>query len=61
MIEVGRVWGMSVSSAPRVTTMSAPKDSATSTIRPQKVRHRSWGSVPVRMTTSWLVPGTVPA
>ena len=47
----GALWWVSVSSAPSVTTVETPSDSAISMITSQNVRQRRRGSTPSTVTT----------
>ena len=57
MTGTGRVWGVSASSAPRVTTVVTPRSSIWSSSSAQNLRHRMFGSMPCMSTTSRVAPG----
>ena len=50
----GRVWATSARNAPSVSSRSAPSWRPTSTIEVANVRHRTFGSLPTKITTSRL-------
>ena len=54
---IGRVCGVSASSAPRVTTSSTPSSSAQASSSAQNWRHFMFGSMPRSSTTSRCEPG----
>ena len=54
---IGRVCGVSASSAPSVTTSSTPRSSAQASSSAQNWRHRMFGSMPRNRTTSRCEPG----
>ena len=54
---IGRVCGVSASSAPRVTTSSTPSSSAQASSSAQNWRHFMFGSIPRSSTTSRWEPG----
>ena len=53
----GRVCGVSASSAPRVTTSSAPSSSEAASSSAQNCRQRMFGSMPRSSMTSRNAPG----
>ena len=57
MTGIGRVCGVSDSSAPSSTTVCTPSSRMISRISSQKPRQRMLGSMPRISTTSWLAPG----
>jgi hypothetical protein len=54
---VGRVCGVSVSSAPSVMTFVTPSRSTYPSSSVQNARHRRFGSIPLTSTTCRSVPG----
>ena len=54
---IGRVCGVSASSAPRVTTSSAPSSSEAASSSAQNCRQRMFGSMPRSRITSRSAPG----
>ncbi len=54
---IGRVCGVSASSAPRVTTSSAPSSSEAASSSAQNCRQRMLGSIPRSRMTSRVAPG----
>ena len=58
VIDTGRVWGTSASSAPSVMTMRTPSSRAVATTSSVKRRQRSDGSTPWSITRSPSAPGT---
>ena len=58
VIETGRVWGTSASSAPSVTTICTPIASASSITSSQNVRQRIAGSGPLSRIRSRGASGT---
>jgi hypothetical protein len=54
---IGRVCGVSASSAPSVTTSSAPSSSAAASSSAQNCRQRMFGSMPRSRITSRSDPG----